>query len=136
MTTYISAELRRLIADRAEGRCEYCRIPEADTYAPHEVDHIYAEKHGGETREDNLCLSCWICNRLKGTDLCSLDPLTGEIASLFHPRRDVWADHFRLDGATIVPLTPQGRITVRLLQLNRQQRLNERQILIDLGDYP
>ncbi len=42
-----------------------------DAYAGHEVDHNYAEKHGGETSEDNLCLSCWICNRLKVTDLCS-----------------------------------------------------------------
>ncbi|MCZ2099098.1 MAG: HNH endonuclease [Anaerolineae bacterium] len=136
MTTYISAELRRLVAERAEGCCEYCLIPEADTYAIHEIDHVFAEKHGGETTEENLCLSCWICNRLKGTDLCSLDLLNGQITPLFHPRRDQWADHFRLDGATIVPVTPQTRVTVRLLQLNRQQRINERQILIDLGDYP
>jgi len=53
------------------GRCEYCRVPMTDAYAGHEVDHNYAEKHGGETSEDNLCLSCWICNRLKVTDLCS-----------------------------------------------------------------
>ncbi|MCC6802343.1 MAG: HNH endonuclease [Anaerolineae bacterium] len=136
MTTYISAELRRLVAERAEGRCEYCLIPEADTYTVHEIDHVFAEKHGGETSEENLCLSCWICNRLKGTDLCSLDLLTGQITSLFHPRRDQWTDHFRLDGATIVPVSPQGRVTVRLLQLNRQPRINERQLLIDLGDYP
>jgi hypothetical protein len=136
MSSYIPSELRRLVADRAVSRCEYCRIPENDTYAAHEVDHIYAEKHGGETQENNLCLSCWICNRLKGTDLCSLDPSTGEITSLFHPRHDQWAAHFRLDGAAITPLTPQGRVTVRLLQLNRQQRINERQLLIDLGEYP
>ncbi len=76
MTSHVSASLRRLVTNRAAGRCEYCRVPMTDAYAGHEVDHIYAEKHGGETSEDNLCLSCWICNRLKGTDLCSLDPLT------------------------------------------------------------
>jgi hypothetical protein len=85
MSGYIPNELRRLVADRAANRCEYCRIPEDETYAVHEVDHIFAEKHGGETLEDNLCLACWICNRLKGTDLCSLDLLTGDITSLFHP---------------------------------------------------
>lgn len=136
MTAYIPAELRRFVADRADRRCEYCRIAESDTYATHEVDHIFAEKHGGGTDEVNLCLSCWVCNRLKGTDMCSLDPLTGSIASLFHPRRDQWETHFRLNGATIEPLTPQGRVTVKLLQLNRQQRVSERQIMIDLGGYP
>ena len=134
--TYIFAELRRLVVERAQKRCEYCLIPEGDSYAIHEVDHIFAEKHGGETREDNLCLSCWICNRLKGSDLTSLDPLSGEITPLFHPRRDVWTTHFQLNGAIVVPLTPQARVTVRLLQLNRQHRINERQILIDLGEYP
>src|SRR3954464_13788752 len=105
MATYISIELRRLVANRANGRCEYCLIPESDSYAIHEVDHIYAEKHGGKTSENNLCLSCWICNRLKGSDLTSLDPLTGEITPLFHPRRDEWAAHFQLDGALISALT-------------------------------
>ncbi len=134
--TYISAELRRLVQQRAENRCEYCLFPNDIGFMPHEVDHIYAEKHGGETIESNLCLSCWICNRHKGTDLTSFDPLTSEITVLFHPRRDVWTDHFRLQGATIEPLTPQARTTVQLLQLNKRERVDERQILIDLGQYP
>ena len=96
--TYIAVELRRLVRERADGRCEYCRVPETDTFMPHEADHVYAEKHGGETTVANLCLSCWMCNRHKGTDLTSLDPLTGKITPLFHPRNDVWKEHFILDG--------------------------------------
>lgn len=69
--TCIPAEIRRAVRERAKGCCEYCRIPEPYTFMTHEVDHIYAEKHGGETLEANLCLSCWICNRHKGTDLTS-----------------------------------------------------------------
>jgi HNH endonuclease len=102
----------------------------------HEIDHIYAEKHGGETLFINLCLCCWICNRHKGSDLTSLDPETGEITPLFHPRRDVWTEHFRLNGALIEGITPQGRVTVRLLQLNNPNRVRERQLLIAMGRYP
>jgi hypothetical protein len=134
--TYIPAELRRQIRQRANNRCEYCRFPESYTFDVHEIDHIYAEKHGGETIEVNLCLCCWICNRHKGSDLTSLDPLTGKITPLFHPRNDRWEEHFQLDGALINPITPEGRVTVRLLQLNKRERVDERQILIDLKRYP
>lgn len=80
--------LRRLVYARANGRCEYCYIPERFTVKRHELDHIYAEKHGGQTDEHNLCLSCVDCNRYKGSDLASLDPLTNEPDWLYHPRRD------------------------------------------------
>lgn len=133
--TYISAELRRIIRNRANNRCEYCRIPDSHTFDEHEIDHIYAEKHGGETIESNLCLSCWICNRHKGSDLTSLDPQTRQITPLFHPRDDRWEDHFQLDGGFINPITPQGRVTVRLLQLNKRERVDERLLLIALGRY-
>lgn len=134
--TYISPELRRLVSNRANHQCEYCRVPDSHTFDEHEIDHIYAVKHDGGTVESNLCLSCWICNRHKGTDLTSFDPLTGQITPLFHPRNDRWEDHFRLNGAMIEPITPQGRTTVRLLKLNKRERIDERQLLIALGRYP
>jgi hypothetical protein len=133
--TYISVELRRFIVERAEGRCEYCRVPDEDGFISHEVDHIYATKHGGTTSENNLCLSCWICNRHKGSDLASLDPQTNSITPLFHPRKERWLDHFQLNKAIIVPLTPQGRVTTRLLQLNKSSRVTERELLITLQKY-
>ncbi|MDX2096131.1 MAG: HNH endonuclease signature motif containing protein [Leptolyngbyaceae cyanobacterium bins.59] len=132
-TTYISASLRRLVYDRANGACEYCFIPEIAAFASHEIDHIVAEKHGGLTQEDNLALSCTLCNKYKGTDLASIDPETGEITPLYHPRRDCWSEHFSLTGAVFIPLTPVGRVTVRLLQLNRDDRIKERELLIKAG---
>jgi HNH endonuclease len=45
--THIPAALRRFVAARAEWRCEYCGIPEADTWFGCEVDHIISEKHEG-----------------------------------------------------------------------------------------
>jgi hypothetical protein len=134
--TYVSTGLRRLVRERALGRCEYCRLHEDDAFWSHHVDHIYAEKHGGETVEDNLCLSCADCNRHKGSDLCSIDPITDEIVSLFHPRHDTWSEHFQVGAGEIQAQTPQARITMRLLHFNDEERVLERQKLEDLGDYP
>ncbi len=121
---------------RADVRCEYCLVPERLTLAPHWVDHIIAEKHGGQTEEDNLALSCALCNQHKGTDLASIDPDTGQVAPLFHPRHERWADHFVLVGSRVEGLTATGRVTVRLLQLNHPDRIDERELLLRLGLLP
>lgn len=131
--THIAAALRRLVRERAGNRCEYCLIPESVTLATHPIDHVIAEKHGGPTAAENLALACTICNLHKGSDLASVDPLTGEIVLLFHPRRDRWAEHFHLAGGRLEPLTPTGRVTVRLLQLNAPERIEERQLLVAAG---
>ncbi len=47
--TYISTNLRRLVEERADYRCEYCLISAEVTFFSHEVDHIIAEKHEGKT---------------------------------------------------------------------------------------
>ncbi len=83
--TYIPAALRNLVYERADGCCEYCLISETVTFAAHQIDHIIAEKHGGQTVEENLALSCALCNKYKGSDLTSIDPETGEIVRLFNP---------------------------------------------------
>jgi 5-methylcytosine-specific restriction endonuclease McrA len=67
--TRVPAPMRRLVRQRAKACCEYCLIPEAIAFARHQVDHIEAEKHGGSSAEDNLALSCILCNQYKGSDL-------------------------------------------------------------------
>jgi 5-methylcytosine-specific restriction endonuclease McrA len=133
MGTYISAALRRLVYERAGGCCEYCLIPESAVLAAHEVDHVISQKHGGPTKADNLALSCALCNKFKGSDLSSLDADTGQIVTLYNPRRDLWSDHFQLSSGQFVPLTPTGRVTVRVLQLNKPDRTEERKLLIAAG---
>jgi hypothetical protein len=133
--TYIPATLRKLVFERAGGRCEYCGLPANAVYLAHEIDHIRAEKHGGKTIERNLCLSCYFCNYYKGSDLASIDPETDETELLFHPRLDRWSDHFVLDGAVIKPLTAKGRATARLLRFNDEERILEREILVKRGRY-
>ncbi|WP_437961763.1 HNH endonuclease signature motif containing protein [Sorangium sp. So ce119] len=130
---HIPTALRRLVHERAGGACEYCLYPESLAFTAHEIDHIVAQKHGGETTEANLALSCALCNKYKGSDLASFDPETGELAAVFHPRRQRWRDHFQIAGSSIAGLTPVARATVRLLQLNHPSRLAERAILIAAG---
>jgi hypothetical protein len=134
--THVPAALRRLVVSRADGICEYCLIPHADTHFGCEVDHILSEKHGGLTVADNLAYSCLYCNRFKGSDLGSIGA-GGQLVPLFHPRRDRWNEHFRLDDdMTLQPLTPVGEVTVRLLAMNADERLFERRALHAENRYP
>ena len=133
---HTSTLLRRTVIDRAQHRCEYCLVHQDDTAFTHPVDHIIAIKHGGRTDETNLALACIDCNRNKGSDLTSIDPLTGLITPLFHPRLNQWHEHFQLEGAMIVGITGIGRTTVYLLQMNDAARLVERNLLVILGRYP
>ena len=82
---------------------------------------------------ENLAWSCHRCNRHKGTNLTGVDPDTHSVVFLFHPRRDVWEEHFALDGVSLRGLTPTGRTTVWLLQMNAERRLERRAELIKRG---
>lgn len=133
MSDYIPALLRREVFERAGGQCEYCLTPQVAALVSPEVDHIVARKHGGETVSENLALTCSLCNKYKGSDLTSIDPESGAITPLFHPRRQRWVNHFRLEAGRITPLTAVGRVTVMLLQLNRPERVAERRLLVAAG---
>jgi hypothetical protein len=134
--TRISAALRQEVRERAGERCEYCLLAESQAFFPHELDHIIALKHGGETVSANLALACFDCNRFKGPNIASIDPLTGQFAVLFSPRMQKWPEHFRHEGGQIIPLTPAGRVTERVLQLNLPNRLAVRERLAAIGQYP
>jgi hypothetical protein len=100
------------------------------------VDHVIAEKHGGQTVLDNLALSCTVCNRRKGSDISSIDPETGNLVSLFNSRTQQWSGHFNLDGVHIIGLTDVGRTAVAFLRLTAFERLMERDALLRAGRYP
>ncbi|MDZ4672796.1 MAG: HNH endonuclease signature motif containing protein [Phototrophicales bacterium] len=137
--TYISASLRRDVIQQGHNCCEYCRIHQDNIFFALEIDHIIAEKHGGETALTNLSLACPDCNAFKGSDIASVDWHVGEmIVGLFHPRKYRWDEHFEIDMQTgrILPLTPEGRVTVFLLRLNDPERITDRYLLILEGRYP
>jgi hypothetical protein len=136
MSQYISDELRRQVITRADNLCEYCLLDIEDTYLGGEVDHIISIKHGGATEANNLAYTCQPCNRNKGSDLGSMHWPSGQLVRFFNPRTDRWADHFELSGAFIKPLTEIGEVTARILGFNSEERLQERQGLIEEGRYP
>jgi hypothetical protein len=134
MTSYISSEFRRLVIERAAGRCEYCRIRESDTFYGCQIDHIIAVKHSGATIESNLVLTCAFCNRYKGTDIGSITKSTGEYVRFYNPRTDQWQDHFRFVDFEIRPLTPIGETTCSILRFNDPDRVLEREAINDIGN--
>lgn len=115
----IPASLRREVVQRAEGRCEYCGLAQAGQEAAFHVDHITPLTAGGATELANLALACVSCSLRKGARQRALDPLSGELAELFHPQRDAWTRHFRWEGCRVFGVTPTGRATVAALRLNR-----------------
>lgn len=133
--TYIPEAVRQTVIERARQQCEYCGYPQAAAIKRHHIDHVFAEKHGGATQTDNLCLACFHCNLHKGSDLASLDPHSGEPVLLFHPRRDIWQHHFTWHDGVIEGVTAAGRTTARLLHFNDPQRVTERQQLQTLRWY-
>lgn len=134
--TAIPLQLRRLVAARADYRCEYCLVSEDDVTIGHTLDHIRPLKHRGPTEADNLAYACVECNQSKGSDVATYDPVSDQLVRLFNPRSDVWRNHFTLDGAKIVGLTPIGRGTVEVLRLNDDSHLEQRLYLQSKRHYP
>ena len=111
-------------------------MPDDEPAFPHEPDHIIALKHGGPTVSDNLAYVCFECNRAKVSDIASLDPSSGVLTPLYHPRQQTWNEHFAFDGVSIKGLTPIGRATAFLLRLNEPARIAIRENLMREGRYP
>lgn len=128
---------RRSVRERAGNCCEYCRESASSGAVSFHVDHIIPVKHGGTDDTDNLCFSCFNCNMYKSHDLTGIDPATGHITPLFNPRQQMWEQHFELRAdMRISGLSAEGRTTVRVLQINLIERVESRQALAEVGDYP
>ncbi len=136
--SYLSDEVRKIVHDRAQGKCEYCLLSENDTPRSHTIDHIIPRQHRGGDGLENLALCCSWCNRNKGPNLASLYPETDKLTALFNPRSHQWSEHFQLDRATgwIQSLTPEGRVTAFVLKLNEAERIDERSSLMKVWRYP
>lgn len=120
---------RNLVRGRAGYCCEYCRLHEDDDAYTFHVEHIIARKHGGLDDESNLALACQQCNLHKGSNLSGVDPRSGEIVELFHPRQEIWTEHFSFQGCRLVGLTPNGRATIEAPNTNDLDRINLREEL-------
>jgi hypothetical protein len=135
---YLSVELRARLLAADDEHCAYCHTAAATTGQPMTLDHIVPESQGGITEFDNLCFACRRCNEFKGTAISAFDPLTGERVRLFHPRTQVWHDHFEWDDSAIhlIGLTATGRATIVALNLNNAIIMDARRRWVSAGWHP
>lgn len=129
----LSERDREAVKRRAGYRCEYCQIVGWEL----QIDHILprAGRHRGpaEHLDDpaNLAAACAHCNRLKADFTTGRDPITDRDVRLFHPRRDVWAEHFTWsdDYARLLPLSEVGGATIARLRMNDSALKRQRRLL-------
>jgi len=115
----ISHFLQRKVRKRANFLCEYCHADEHWQFVSFTTDHIVPISQGGTDSLENLALACFHCNRYK-----SNKQFVGEFP-LFNPREMSWNEHFvwSKDALRILPKTEIGRVTIELLELNRERLL-------------
>ncbi len=133
---YFSVEIKRLVRERAQHACEYCRCLAAFSPDPFVIEHIIPLSRKGTNKPNNLAFACYGCNNFKLIAVSAYDPVSRKRVRLFHPRRDGWGDHFTWadeDHSVIIGLTPIGRATVNRLKLNREGAVNLRRALRQLG---
>ncbi len=123
----MDAVTRRLVRARAGDRCEYCHLRQIDSpLASLEIKHVIPKKHHGDDTLANLALACIHCNCHKGSNISGIDPDTGRMTRLFHPRNDEWDDHFYRQGPVFIGKTDVGRTTVDVLKMNADDRVQLR----------
>jgi hypothetical protein len=100
------------------------------------VEHIIPQCQGGRSDLENLALACPGCNLHKAGRIRATDPVTGEDVQLFHPILQRWSDHFQFNRYQIEGLTPVGRTTIEVLNLNHSRRQRIREVEEAFGLYP
>ena len=129
---------RERVRRAAGDGCGYCRSPQRLVLARLKIEHIRPRALGGSDEEENLWLSCGLCNRYKGPHVDGLDPVSQETVGLFNPRAQAWSEHFAWseDGTHIVGTTPTGRATVEVLRLNNAIAVEVRRNWVLAGWHP
>ena len=107
MSQHIPDDLRQLVINRAQNRCEYCGLSQSGQAATFHIDHVFPVSAGGQTTADNLALACVGCSLHKAVRSTLSDPMTDELVPIFNPRQEDWRSHFRWDGVKVEGLTPR-----------------------------
>ena len=131
----MNRKLRDFVRVRAGNRCEYCRLrQEHYRLWHHQIEHVIPRKHRGSNDESNLALACVRCNLGKSSNLSGIDDDSDEVVTLFNPRTQDWFAHFAFEDARIIGITPTGRATVAVLNINEDERLQLRTELLFNGE--
>ncbi len=134
----VSASIRKKVEERAKRLCEYCLSPLEFSSDPFSVEHIYPISKGGTNDLENLALACQGCNGSKSTKTEGFDAISQTTAQFYNPRQDVWSEHFAWneDFTELIGKTAKGRVTIKVLKLNRRRVMNLRRILVLAGEPP
>ena len=134
----ISSLLRKQVLSRSNYYCEYCKTSSRITGMPLIVEHVYPKSLGGKDHESNLAAACYRCNEFKGVKTHGIDPASGYIVELFHPRIQVWDEHFTWvnGGVSVAGLSDRGRATVIALRLNNEDVVSARMLWVLAGWHP
>ncbi len=137
-SSQISEEVRARVRIQAKNQCGYCRSLQKYVLGVLEIEHIIPKALGGTDDEENLWLSCRLCNSFKGVQTHGRDPVTNRKVKLFNPRQQKWSRHFAWtnNGTHIMGLTACGRATVLALQLNNTYAVTVRQAWVSVGWHP
>ncbi len=138
MPRYISPKKKDTVRNRADCRCEYCKIPDSHRSGSFNIDHIIPIVLEGSSELENLAYSCSGCNEYKAAKTTATDPSTGKEIPLFHPRKDQWNEHFKWDDEAlhIIGITLKGELTIQALDMNRKGLINLRRLLKNAGLHP
>ena len=134
MRKSIPISLKKIIADRAKFKCEYCLISEKLSFYNFQIEHIISIKHGGTNDLENLAYCCPECNYQKGSDIGTI--VNGNLTPFFNPRNDIWEAHFKILDGEIVGITKIGTGTTKILKFNQIYRLIFRKQLISFDLFP
>jgi hypothetical protein len=129
-------EITRQVEERAQQRCEYCRMHQALQGATFHVEHIVPSSQGGPSDVDNLAWACPSCNLHKSDRTSVPDPDSNQMVPLFHPRNQRWPDHFQWEGYRVQGRTVIGRATAFSLDFNHPRRLLIREAEESFGLFP
>lgn len=137
-SSQISEEVRARVRLQAKNQCGYCRSLQKYVLGVLEIEHIIPKALGGTDDEENLWLSCRLCNSFKGVQTQARDPVTNRKVKLFNPRQQKWSRHFAWtnNGTHIMGLTACGRATVLALQLNNTYAVTVRKAWVSVGWHP
>lgn len=138
MSRYIPIDLRDRVRDHDQNRCCYCLTTELNSGIRMVFDHIFPRSQGGKTAFDNICLACRSCNEFKSDTVLGADSISENLESLFHPRSQIWSDHFEWNflGTEVQGKTGVGRVTIVALRMNHDSIVSARRRWVAVGWHP
>ena len=131
----MDAALERLVRQRADGRCEYCRLPQpASAHCPSRSTTSSPATIKAAPASANLASRLRLLQRLQRPEYPrALTPQLASSRPLFNPRRHKWTHHFRYASGELIGRTAIGRTTVEVLRINGPNLIALRELLMDDG---